>query len=231
MKRIAVFVEGQTEQIFITKLLKEFFDERKLNIVSHDMRTLYHNIRIDTFTTDTAKEYYFVIYDYGNDEKVKTDIIDSFCNLQNSNFSFIIGICGVFNPQRNKTLDVKRFKQGINTGLPTAIPVKIFPAVNETEAWFIAEDTHYSRISPTLTPLIASSIAGIDIQKESTEQIRHPTVILDRIYQSGGKKYSKHEFVVKRTVNALDYENLYVEVRKRNNSLDELLSCLDGLIP
>ncbi|GHU40180.1 hypothetical protein FACS1894190_06740 [Spirochaetia bacterium] len=231
MKKIAVFVEGQTEQIFITKLIKEFFDEKKLKIISHDMRKLYHNIRIDTFTTDTIKEYYFVIYDCGGDEKVKTDIIDNFPKLQKLNFSFIIGICDLFNPQRKRIIDEEKYKKGINLGLPKTIPAKIILAVKETEAWFIAEEKHYPAISQNLTLSIVNSMVGFDVQKESTEQIPHPMVMLDKIYQAGNTKYSKNKYVVERTVEALDYDNLYLQVRTRNNSLNELFTCLDGLIP
>jgi hypothetical protein len=36
-------------------------------------------------------------------------------------------------------------------------------AVNETEAWFIAEEKHYSTISSNLTLKLVNSIAGIDV--------------------------------------------------------------------
>jgi hypothetical protein len=110
---------------------------------------------------------------------------------------------------------------------------RIFLAINETEAWFIAEENHYSTISPDLTLDIVNTITCMDVQKDSTEKIRHPAVVLDKIYKAGGRKsgYSKHEYVVKEVVSKLDYDNLYIAVRTRNNSLNELLSYLDGLIP
>jgi hypothetical protein len=236
MKKIAVFVEGQTEQIFMTELIKQIFDERKLQVVSHKMQNLHHNIRIDTFTVNMATEYYFVIYDCENDEKVKTDIIDNFPTLQRSGFSFILGIRDAFNPKRKEKINIEKLKVGLNTDLPNTIPVKIILAVIEIEAWFMAEETHYAKISPNLTLAIANSIVSeyipnFNLQKDSTETILHPTVVLEKIYQAGGANYSKKEFVIKRVVSLLDYDNLYIAVRKRNDSLNELLTCLDGLIP
>ncbi len=72
---------------------------------------------------------------------------------------------------------------------------------------------------------------GFDITTASTESIRHPSSILKQIYQKVGKDYKKKKWEAERTVNDLDYENLYIHVRHRSNSLNELLTCLDGLIP
>jgi hypothetical protein len=234
VKKIAVFVEGQTEKIFSAELFSQFFSERRLHIVSHEMRELYHKAQIDKFTTDEPKDYFFVIYDCGTDDKVKSDIIENFPRLKKAGFSYIIGIQDLYNPQRaKKGIDTEKFKKSINIGLPHEIPTRIFLAINETEAWFIAEENHYSAISPDLTLDIVNSIAGIDVQKDSTETIRHPALVLDKIYRAGGRQsgYSKKEYVIKEVVGKLDYDNLYNAVRYRNNSLNELLTCLDGLIP
>jgi hypothetical protein len=234
VKKIALFVEGQTEKIFSTELLSQFFSERRLHIVSHKMWESYHKVQIDAFTTDEPKDYFFMIYDCGTDDKVKSDIRENFQKLKKAGFSYIIGIQDLYNPQRRKKeINAEKFKRGINIDLSQEIPTKIFLAINETEAWFIAEENHYPAISLDLTLDIVNSIAGIDVQKDSTETIRHPAVVLDKIYRAGGRKsgYSKHEYVVKEVVSKLDYDNLYIAVRNRNNSLNELLSCLDGLIP
>jgi hypothetical protein len=234
VKKIAVFVEGQTEKIFSTELLSQFFSERRLRVESHEMRESYHKVQIDKFTTNEPRDYFFVIYDCGTDNKVKSDIIDNFPKLQKAGFSYIIGIQDLYNPQRRKKgIDAGKFKKGINIGLPQEIPTRIFLAVNETEAWFIAEENHYSAISPDLTLDIVNSITGIDIQKDSTETIMHPAIVLDEIYRAGGRKsgYSKKEYVIKEVVSKLDYDNLYIAVRNRNNSLSELLTYLDELIP
>ncbi|MHC6202239.1 DUF4276 family protein [Breznakiellaceae bacterium SP9] len=234
MKKIALFVEGQTERIFVSELLSHLFSEHKKVIKTHKMRKLYHNVTIETLVTDEPKEYYIVIYDCGTDDKVKSDILDNYQKLEKSGFNCIIGLQDFFNPQRKKKgMTVQQLQKGLNFGLEQVIPTEIFLAVQETEAWFIAEETHYSKISSALTLDIVNAIAGVDVQKDSTEEISHPTVVLDRIYKSGGRTsgYSKNEFVVKDIVEKLDFANLYFNVRNRNNSLNEFLTCLDGLIP
>ena len=234
MKKIALFVEGQTEAIFASELIKQLFSENKTDIVIKNTRKLYKELISTKITTDTQKEYYFLIYNCGNDVMVKSRIKDNYDQLIQAGFIYIIGLQDLFNPQRRKRgINDNLYKSTINKDLKQTIPTKIYIAIQETEAWFIAEETHYQKISPTLTIEIVNSIAGIDIQKDNTEIIPHPTVILDKIYRAGGRKsgYSKNEYAVRDVVNKLDFSNLYLAVRNRNNSLNELLTCLDGLIP
>ena len=233
MKKIAVFVEGQTEAIFISEMIKQLFNENKTDIVIRKYQRKHEKIIIDTYTTVNNKLYSFLIFDCGNDEMVKSKIIDNYDQLLKSGFVSIIGLQDLYNPQRKKKgIDDNRYRTNINVGIQQNIPTKIYFAVQETEAWFIAEDTHYQKISPTLTMEIVNSIAGIDVQKDDTEVITHPTVVLDNIYQAGGRKngYSKNEFVVKDVVSKLDFYNLYLSVRSRNKSFNELLNCFDELI-
>jgi hypothetical protein len=198
------------------------------------MRKLFHNIRIETFTTDDSKKYYIVIYDCGTDDKVKSDILDNYQKLQKSGFNYIIGLQDFFNPKRRKKdITVQQFKKGLNFGLEQTIPTEIFLAVQEIEAWFIAEDEHYKSVVPNVSFDLINTIAGIDIRTDDTEKIPHPSIKLDEIYKKCGRTsgYSKDKYVVRDIVSSLDFINLYVNVRNRNNSLNELLTCLDGLIP
>jgi len=232
MKKIALFVEGQTEAIFISEMIRQVFNENKVKVDVNNIA--YNKMKTDIYKTDTTKEYYFLLYNCGTDNKVKSNIRDNYQNLQQADFIHIIGLQDLFNPQRRKKgFDDKKFQETINADIPQTIPAKIYFAIQEIEAWFIAEETHYQKISSTLCIEKVNSIAGIDIQKDDTEKIPHPTVVLNEIYKAGGriKGYSKNEYAIKDIVSKLDFSNLYLKVRYRNNSLNELLTCLDGLIP
>ncbi|MDR1230315.1 MAG: DUF4276 family protein [Spirochaetaceae bacterium] len=234
MKKIAFFVEGQTEQIFISELLNQLFSEYDKVIKIHEMRNLHHNIRIENFITDEPKEYFIVIYDCGTDDKVKSDILDNYQRLCESGYNYIIGLQDFFNPQRRKKrITVQQLKKGLNFGLEQTIPAEIFLAVQEIESWIIAEEKHYESVLPGFQIDKINAIAGINIETGNSEKISHPTVVLDKIYKAGGRTsgYKKNEHVVRNIIKRLDFANLYVNVRNRNNSLNELLTCLDRLIP
>jgi len=234
MKKVAIFVEGQTEAIFISEMIRQLFGENKADIVVQKNQRKHEKIIIDSYTTANNKIYDFLISNCGNDEMVKSKIIDNYEKLLKAGFINIIGLQDLYNPQRKKKgIDDNIYRKNINIGLLQIIPTKIYLAIQETEAWFIAEDTHYQKISPTLTIDIVNSITGLDVQKDDTEIIPHPSVILDKIYKTGGRSsgYSKNEYVVINVVSKLDFYNLYFSVRSRNSSLNELLICLDELIP
>jgi hypothetical protein len=234
MKKIAVFVEGQTEQIFASELLKNIFGHAKVDIeelqfTGKESSRWIHTIRSVDVTAST--EYLFRIYDChggGNKSTVKSDIIEQFPRLVKESFSFVVGIRDVY-----PLPDLNKLKSMIYSGLPTGaiLPVKIFLAVREIEAWFLAEENHYHFIDESLTVSKVNTIVGFDITTTSTETINHPSLTLKKVYQSVGKDYKKKKWEVEQTVYALEYDNLYMTVRKRNNSLNELLTCLDGLIP
>jgi hypothetical protein len=239
MRKIAIFVEGQTEQVFVEELLKNIFGKTKLNIetLQFSGKEGIRQIRIIRSVSITSSTKYLLrIYDChggGENSTVKSDIIEQFPHLIRESFSYIIGIRDVY-----PLLDIVKLKSMINISLPCnpILPVKIIFAVREIEAWFLSEETHYPKISSRISYETANEIAGyenpgIDVSKDDTEIIFHPSDILKQIYMKGGTTYDKSKKKVQRTVSVLNYENLYMNVRNRNNSLNELLTCLDGLIP
>ena len=234
MKKIAFFVEGQTEQIFIDQLIRNTFSYNKIDIEELQFFGKEDNRRIRTIrsvSSDTSSEYFIRVYDcHGGNENstVKSDIREQFMKLLGESFTFIIGLRDVY-----PLSDTDKLKSMMIINLPddSKLPIKIFFAVREIEAWFIAEEKHYALIDDLLTISYVNQIVGFDITTLSTETIHHPSLTLKTIYQSVGKDYNKKKWEIERTVHCLDYENLYIAVRDRNNSLNELLDCLDGLIP
>jgi hypothetical protein len=226
MKKVAVFVEGQTEQIFTQKLIEQIISPSKVTITTYQLRGGAKHTRnlilLKTQSLTHQTDYYFEIYDCGSDSKVKDDIIEHSQSMKENDFSLIIGLRDVY-PNNDKIASLRKY---LNFGLPADIPTHIVLAVNEVEAWFLAEENHYSKIDASLTLAKVNAIAGIDVSKDSTETIAHPTEKLQLIY-----KYTKNKHKVHRIVDALDYANLYINVRERNNSLAKLFAHLDSIFP
>jgi hypothetical protein len=234
MKKVAVFVEGQTEQVFAEELVRHIFGHAKVDIEQLRFSGKENSRRIRTIRSmgiTSPAQYLFRIYDCqggGENSTVKSDIKEQFSCLLGESFSYIVGIRDVY-----PLPDLEKLKSMLSLGLPNepSLPVEIFLAVREIEAWFLADENHYQSIDGSLTVPHINSIVGIDITIDSTETIDHPSVVLRQIYQSIGKNYNKKKWEVERTVYNLDYENLYLNVRNRNVSLNGLLTCLDELIP
>ena len=52
---------------------------------------------------------------------------------------------------------------------------------------------------------------------------------LNNIYNNVGKQYIKTKDVISRTIDAIDYGNMYFEVKKRISSLNELTEEIDSM--
>jgi hypothetical protein len=227
MKKIAIFVEGQTELIFMQKLIKEIIGNANLAFSireasgSQDARRM---LEIASPVIGESAVYYFMICNCHSDRTVKSDILRQMPTLRQEAYTLVLGIRDVF-----PVSDVQMLRNSIKHGLPNDIPTHIILAVQEVEAWFIAEETHYEKISPKLTIETVNTICNIDIKNDTTEKIPHPSEALKQIYMRGGTTYDKSKTKVERTVDFLDYENLYVNIRKRNNSFNELLTDIESI--
>src|SRR4030042_5678782 len=96
MNRLAVFVEGYTEAVFVYKLIGEIAPRNNFRIEHWKIRggkrvprTLQ---QVTAASLDTGQEYFVLIIDCGGDRQVKTRILEEHENLTRKGYSRIIGI-------------------------------------------------------------------------------------------------------------------------------------------
>jgi hypothetical protein len=230
MRKLAIFVEGQTEQIFIGKLLKEIAGDRNLIVVKerwgdHKGRRIF--TVIDAETQTGGEKYYILIRDCGGESNVQSDIRDTCENLSKNGYMEILGlrdVAPIFTYQ-----DVPVLLRRLMFKIPTKyIPIKIMVAIMEIEAWFLAETTHFLRIHNSITKGIIIQTIGFDPDNEDVEKRQKPSEDLHNIYKTAGFAYTKKRNNVNRTVHALDYNNIYLNVRDKVPGLKVLLDQLDS---
>lgn len=234
MKRIAFFVEGLTEQLFLQKLIKEVFSENKIAIESTKIQGGSSKVKI-SFTTISASaitdntQYYILIYDCGGENNVRSYINEQRENLIKSNYSKIIGIRDVY-PDFQRS-DITRLKKGLSYELPQ-IPIKteFILAVMEIEAWFLSESTHFSKIDSHLTLDLIKEKLNFNPSTDNMENRESPALDLHCCYKLVGKGYSKKESSLTRTLEALDYAELYFNLPSKIPSLQQLITELDNFI-
>ena len=99
----------------------------------------------------------------------------------------------------------------------------------EVETWFLAELNHYNKIDKRLTiNLIKDEFLDLNSILNFESEIEEPAKTLHNIYELVGKFYDKNKKRVVRTVNSLDYANLYLNNRDDLSSLNEFLTHIDG---
>ena len=107
MKKLAIFVEGKTERVFVERLIRLMIDEKKLNISvfratggsRHSPRTIS---LIYKTLDDAAQVFHVQIVESGTDSRVASDVRDSYEGLTRAGFSEIVAVRDVY-PQA--TLD------------------------------------------------------------------------------------------------------------------------------
>lgn len=228
MKKLAIFVEGATEGEFVEKLLEEVAGANKLTIeyraISGGGRAPRSIRTIRAANHATGRDYYILIFDCGGDQQVKTRIVEEHENLSRTGYSQIIGIRDV-RPQFGRA-DVPKLEMGLRTRVKTSlVPVDFVLSIMELEAWFLAEETHYSRIDPAITVAAIKAGLGFDVATDDLSIRGHPAKDLDDCYKIGGKTYAKGPS--NPTIAALDFAHLYTNVRSRVPYLDRLLAHID----
>ncbi|MBD2386270.1 DUF4276 family protein [Cylindrospermum sp. FACHB-282] len=225
MKKLAIFVEGKTEQIFVKKLLREIAGRSNISIEiqskeGHKIATL---IMKDSVTS--ATKFYVLIYNSGGDSKVVSDMKDQYNSLTASGYETIIGLRDVYPiPISQKS----RLQNGLHSSLPKGvIPVDIVLAVMEVEAWFLAEWNHFFKIDISLTPERIQTELGFNPQTDDMEQRPHPAEDMEQIYNLVGKYYNKSEKQLNRLASNLDYEFLYIKLAKNVPSLGEFIGYIN----
>lgn len=230
MKKIAIFVEGQTEQLFVEKLINQIADTNEIVIEARKLtggnRTIPGWIRLWTSASSTGRAYFFLIVDSGGDNTVKSDIRDNYQRLVSEGYNVIIGIRDVY-PQVVYS-DIPKLRSMLNYGMRTVpIQVGFVLGVMEIETWFICEYTHFGRVDPTLTTAVIKSNLGFDPAVDDVQLRAIPSDDLDKIYQLVGHQYQKDYNSIQVLLNQLDYTLLYCDVRNRLPDLNALIESID----
>ena len=238
MERMAIFVEGQTEQHFVTELIRAIADVQKTQVEWQKA----NGRRGNRFLTKTKREYkwpdspsiqhYVLIVDCGNDESVVSDVVDGYEALAGKGYQRIIGLRDVW---PSKLVDIAAIEGATRKAIhriigKPSIPVDVLLAVMEIEAWFIAEFSHFQRISKNITHELIGEKLGCEPEKKEIEAIGHPAKTLNEIYQLGGARYRKNKGVVARTVHCLDYDQVYLALPSRVPRLRKLIAHIDGFL-
>lgn len=232
MNKLAIFVEGQTEQAFVRKLLEEIAGTKNIVIEERAARGGRKDKRrmrlLDATDAASGKKYFVMIVDCGSDERVKSDIVERYDGLVKSGYEGIIGIRDVYPEERR---DVPRIRQRLPYKLKS-VPIEVLfvLAVMEIEAWFLAEHTHFMRIHDELTARRIHEEMGFDPAVEDMQLRDHPAEDLHRIYQLVGLAYKKTKTHIQRTVGLLDYAAVYLELGQRFGDLRNLVDRVDRFL-
>lgn len=231
MNKLAIFVEGYTEIVYVEKLIEEIAGQNKVVIESRRISG-GTNVKRKTEIIKAAKpamgqKYYVLLVDCGGDESVKTRIIEEHDNLTKQGYSRIIGLRDV-RPKFTHA-EIPKLEMNLPRYIKTSLaPVTFILAIMEIEAWFLAETTHFQRIHPSITIAAIKTTLGFDPQMDDMAQRLTPAEDLNKCYRIGGKTYIKSRAQV--TIDALDYALIYMDLRNQITYLGRLIATIDAFL-
>jgi hypothetical protein len=244
-KKIAFFVEGETEAEFVSKLLIQLAGDR--NIALKQFKTtgggrsgLPRMSRLIGEVQQSDATFEAWIYISSNDERVPSDIRDNYSTLS-LQFDEIVGLRDLRGAVGGRTLtltDLPNVEAASRIALRacTAIPANIVIAVMEIETWFLAETNHYTCIDPSLidTHIVSNCptlgfnpyIDDLTLRPEAAEDLHN-------LYQLGTIRKSylpKNAINRAQTINCIDYANLYLNTKLKLRKLSDFIQHIDSFL-
>jgi hypothetical protein len=230
MKKLAIFVEGLTEQILVRKMLHAVLDRNRIAIQTVKI-TGGHNVRM-SFTVmraahvDSRTDYFVLVYDCGGETNVKSYMLARRDKLISNGYSMVLGLRDCF-PNFGRE-DVPKLLKGLNHKLPQLkAATHIYLAVMETEAWFLGEYRHLKKVSRILTPGYINKHFGFNPQTGNMEERDHPSEDMKRLYQAVGHDYTKKRDRLNAVISKLDFYYFTHELAEKMPSLGAFVEGLE----
>ena len=125
-KKLAIFVEGQTEQLLIEELVNRAattknFSVKKTKLFGGKRKSNPRILTVEAVSPDN--QYYVLIVDSAQDERVKSDIMDQYNSLVKAGYQKIIGVRDA-RPSAKNPSEVPKLRSGLNSHLPCgSVPI------------------------------------------------------------------------------------------------------------
>ena len=231
MRRIAFFVEGYSELLFVDKLITEVAGAHNVTI---EQRQISGGVRaprkvkvIKAADVEGGHEFFVLIVDCGGETQVKTRLIEEHEGLTRAGYEKIVCIRDV-RPQFSRG-DIPKLEQTMRMYVKGSLaPVDFILTTMELEAWFLAEFNHYVKIDPSLTADVVNNTIGFHPVTDDPCLRDSPADDLRACYAVAGKTYEKSEAV--RTVESLDYLYVYTELGGRVPEVARVIRHIDEFL-
>ncbi|MDM8559006.1 hypothetical protein [Candidatus Parabeggiatoa sp. HSG14] len=201
--KIAIFVEGQGEQIFLRNILFHLYDNSLLSFECVKFHGGENKYVPYPFGNKQTSKIHFLIVNVENDEKVLIVIKNMEENLiKKGGYSKIIGLrdmySRIYRTKSNGKIDDEISKQFIETynseinKMSTPDKISFYFSIMEIESWWLSMFTLFKKIDSSLTVDAINEKFGFKLDEIDPERyFFHPANDLKSILESVGKSYDK----------------------------------------
>lgn len=213
MKKIALFVEGQAEQIFIREMLLRRFSYKADELCIRCLKLVAERLESSEYDygNNNANNHYLII-NAGSDNKVLSAMLRRRKGLISEGYRMIIGLRDMY-CEFYKELSPSVVNQELNQRIMSAARTQIEAAnvtdviidfaVMEVEAWMLA-----------LLDCWRGDLADDDITRcfhpsDSLESIYHPADVVRDLTGITGTPYDKHASQVNAIMSGIEWKDYY----------------------
>ncbi len=221
MRKVAIFVEGQTELIFVRDFLLRLFDYSKLTLECWGLLGDKLSPRPYVYPCSNP-EIHFMIINVGGDERVLSSIKDRERRLiGEGGYEKIIGLRDMYSGAYAKLSrgvindDISdRFIQSHNSTIQKMTyhdRIKLYFAIMEIEAWFLSMYNVFQKIAPILSPGYIEENLQFDLRRIDPEKtFFKPSNQVNDIFMLFRSQYDKKKGDVEKITSKMelaDFDN------------------------
>lgn len=227
MKKLAFYVEGMTECLFVEQLVRQFIPRDALQIRIHAKDGAGPKYTIQKDGMDHAA-YKVFIRNCEGDATVVSQLREDFENLADQGFNLVVGVRDLYREPLSRAGNARQSHDAaVSNCVTLRCRARIVLCVHETEAFFIGDPSHFGALSSLLTSEVIEEELGPEWRSCDLESIDSPASRLKRLYNRGGFKYDKSYGAVTAVTGRLCYTTLYCEARRRAVALNQLFEVLE----
>lgn len=204
MKKVAVFTEGLTELIFVRECLLRLIDSSKLSFECFELQA--DRILPTRYKYSCPNpQVYFMIINVRGDEKVLSAIADREKGLvEKGCYERIIGLRDMYSGTYDRLAHgvineniSKQFIANCNATIQNMTygnRIKLYFAIMEIEAWFLAMYNLFQKIHCLLTVNYIRQNLNIDLKgTDPQNEFFKPSKQVEDIFELCGRRYRKKE--------------------------------------
>ncbi|WP_338790115.1 hypothetical protein [Bernardetia sp. MNP-M8] len=225
MRKIAIFVEGQTELIFTRELLLKCYEWQDIWIECYSLFNDRDLNPTDYSYKDPSAKFYYQILNIGNDVKVLPSILkrEKYLFSANQSFDKIVGLRDMYSKDYREANKANTIAEEINQKFidmhldtiknraNSPKNIEFHFAIMELETWVLAIENVFLKISDTLTNEMIETKLNINLQNIDPEkQVFHPASLLDEIMKLIGNSYDKKKGEVNKFMGIISKENFNI---------------------
>lgn len=220
MRKVCVFVEGQTEQVFVREFLLKWHQYQGVSVECYRILSK-STLPAEYDIPNPDAHYHYQIVNVGNDGRVLSWLLERVPGLRDEGYEIVVGLRDMYcQKYREKSSEISAdlnqiFRDIVQTEIEARLQkgasiVSFHFAVMEIEAWMLAMYPSLLKKFPSLTVENLSSVYDFDADIEQT--IFHPADTLNEVFMLSGDTYDKHKSDANSILSCIDksdFELLY----------------------